>query len=886
MASTFAGGSDVTDTFKPFDGTYPTISVNGTLNGAAGSKLAVSNNTAILTANVTVQPALLTGQAPGIAAVAYLTATGAGRNVNYQIYDPNGIAGYRVPGGKMSADKPGGAPVLINLMLSIDVNNNGSITEKSLTDWNNANPNNKIVWSSMHSDVASVDQNTGYFTAEANGAAVLMGSVTDKWGTKQSIPVLVTVGTGGLNVIDAGDGTYWLPGDAPNTYYETDQDGNIKVPPHIIYNPNGPGSGTDNVDLYLGDDGNLYVPDSNYPNIWHQFDPNAGKVMNGGKTIWGGPDGAPGGGDDKNAVFNPNNSTYYVDLGQNVFQKVDRTGVYAGQSSNNPPIGGGADSTPGTNDDLQNIFMGNDGKYYSGPYTDGQTTFYIGDKPVNDGGNGKLDTSGNGFGGYANPIADSDTKWYLDSNGNLVPQQPSQTATVTDVTITPGPTLDMSGGTFTQFIALVTGTNNPPQTVTWQIYGNQSPGTIIDNNGMFTLASDEKANTVNITATSLLDPSQSDTVTVFVRPSVARMYTANNDKINAGNTSIIIKDDGSMWAAGYNNKGQMGQGDTKSRSTWTPVMPGTTFQAVSQYDFGSDSHVLAITSAGKLYGWGNNQYGQVGDGTKTMRTTPVWILPSLTFKAVATGCHFSMALTTDGKVYVWGCNPYGELGDGSTSTSATPALNTTLSSLSSPVKSICAGEHFSAAITEAGKLYMWGLNNYGQLGDSTTTKRTIPYNIMPEQNFRSVSCSSEGHTLALTTDGRLYSWGLNNNGQLGDGSKSNRKTPMQITDGIESIRTGDYYSMALRSDGRLYTWGSNNYGQLGVGSKSSLTVPTWVTPGITYKAIAAGENSSMAITNDGFLYVWGSNVYGQYGNGMSGSGSVQSKTIPTYVPLS
>jgi len=317
-------------------------------------------------------------------------------------------------------------------------------------------------------------------------------------------------------------------------------------------------------------------------------------------------------------------------------------------------------------------------------------------------------------------------------------------------------------------------------------------------------------------------------------------------------------------------------------------MSGTTFKKVSQYDMGSDSHVLALTTAGKLYAWGDNSYGQIGDGTKTQRTTPVLVLQNETFTDVATGCHFSMALTTDGRVYTWGCNPYGELGDGTTSTRTTPVVNTTLSSLASPVASICAGEHFAAAITKAGKLYMWGLNSSGQLGDSTTTKRTIPYNIMPETDFRAVSCSSEGHTLALTTDSRLYTWGLNNCGQLGDGSKGNRKTPMQIFSGtsIESIRTGDFYSMALAADGKLYTWGSNSYGQLGIGNKTNQTVPTWVTPGITYKAIAAGENTSMAITTDGFLYVWGSNIYGQYGNGMSGSGSVQSKTIPTYVALS
>jgi len=194
ISGTFAGGNDVTDTFNPVNSSYPQIEVNKSINGAAGSKLAVSADTSILTTNVAVQPSRLTGRAPGVAAVAYMTATGAGRNIYYQVYDPDGIAGYIIPGGEMVIDKAGEDPILINLKLTIDAAHSGVTTEQDLTDWNNNNPDNKVSWKSLQPAVAAIDDPTsGYFTAVDKGSAVLIGAVTDKWGAKQTVSVLVII---------------------------------------------------------------------------------------------------------------------------------------------------------------------------------------------------------------------------------------------------------------------------------------------------------------------------------------------------------------------------------------------------------------------------------------------------------------------------------------------------------------------------------------------------------------------------------------------------------------------------------------------------------------------------------------------------------------------
>lgn len=884
ISGTFAAGNDITETFGPVSDTYPLIAVNGTNNDVRGTKIAISSNVNVLTTDQTRIPPVLTGKAPGVAAVAYLTSIGTGRNITYQVYDPNGIAGYIIPGGKMVIASAGGSSSPLNVKLLIDTQNNGNTTQVSITDWNSGRPNNAISWKSLQPGIATVDAATGAITAVSNGSASIIGTVTDKWGVKQTITILVSIGNA-TYVIDGGDGTYWLPGDKPNTYYEADQNGKIKDPIHVIYDPDGPGTGVHGIDIFKGDDGKYYVPDDgNYPNIWREFDTDAGRIKPNGSTIWGGPDQAPGGKDDKNAVLS--GGFYYANLGQNVYQKVDKDGYNAGQILGNKPIGGGGDSTPGTADDLNNIILGIDGRYYSGPYADG---YYIGDKPANAGGNNQLNTSGSGPASHADPIADTDQKWYMGPNGNMVAEKPVNPGAITGVAVVPGPVIDLTAGAFVQFSAEVTGTNNPSQAVTWTVGGNASPGTIISTDGILSIASDETSGQLRVTAASVADPAKTGVVLVNIRVTGAAMRYADSDRLTAGFTQFIIKDDGSLWGAGYNEDGQLGLGDTKKRLAWTPIMPGTKFKKVSEYTYVCDCHVLALAADGRLYAWGNNECGELGDGTTKRKSTPILIMPGWTFKDIATGCHFSMAVRSDGSVYSWGCNPYGELGNGRKSSYiATPGQITGLA-IDSPVKAISAGEHFAAAIMDDGRLFMWGDNDYGQLGDNTKTDRTVPFPVLPTVKFKSVSIQTFGHTLALTMDGRLYTWGRNTNGQLGDGSKTtSRGTPLWIaTDKtFDVICTGRKFSMALTTDGRLFTWGQNLYGQLGVGHKSDLTVPTEVTPGIRYMAIAAGEHNSMAVTYDGYLNAWGNNQYGQYGNGMSGTSSIVAKTIPQLIPLS
>ena len=200
ISGTFAAVNDITDTFNPVNDTYVKIAVNEKNSDVRGTKMAISSNVTILSTDTTRTPPELTGVSPGVATVAFLTSIGTGRNINYQVYDPNGIAGYRIPGGKMEVAQTGGAPQELSLTVYTDTENDGNKTEMYLSDWNSSHPNNKISWKSLQPDVVSVDASSGDFTALADGSAIIVGTVTDKWGVKQSISVLISVGDGSGNV--------------------------------------------------------------------------------------------------------------------------------------------------------------------------------------------------------------------------------------------------------------------------------------------------------------------------------------------------------------------------------------------------------------------------------------------------------------------------------------------------------------------------------------------------------------------------------------------------------------------------------------------------------------------------------------------------------------
>ncbi len=335
-----------------------------------------------------------------------------------------------------------------------------------------------------------------------------------------------------------------------------------------------------------------------------------------------------------------------------------------------------------------------------------------------------------------------------------------------------------------------------------------------------------------------------------------------------GGHTCGLTTNGGVKCWGANNRGQLGDGTTTARLTAVDVTGLSS--GVSSVSAGS-SHTCALTEGGGVKCWGRNSDGRLGDGTTIQRVTPVDVVGLKSgVSAITAGQFHTCALTNGGGVKCWGYNDRGQLGDGSTADRMTAV---DVSGLSSGVTAIAAGEGHTCALTSGGGVKCWGSNGRGQLGDGTRTDRLTTVDVSGLSSGIGAIATGSSHTCALTAGGGVKCWGANDNGQLGDGTRTDGLTAVDVSGlGSEAsavaVAVGLLHTCANTTSGRVKCWGENAFGQLGDGTTVERLIAVEVSElSGPVNGVATGKYHTCALSAGGEVKCWGYNLFGQLGDG-------------------
>lgn len=362
---------------------------------------------------------------------------------------------------------------------------------------------------------------------------------------------------------------------------------------------------------------------------------------------------------------------------------------------------------------------------------------------------------------------------------------------------------------------------------------------------------------------------------LFLILGIILFNTAIYAQLVSGGTghSMAVCADGSISAWGLNDQNELGQGSVSSTGCfceWTAVaVPGIT--GVSKVGAGG-SHTLILMNNGTIKAIGRNFDGELGNGMQTtsgcfcdLNTVNVNGMTDVI--AVSAGNISSLALKSDGTVWGWGGDNFGQLGDGNANlTGCFCELAPVQAAGLNNIVAITNGSYHAMALKGDGTVWAWGNNSNGQLGIGNTNNTATPTQIAISDII--AIAAGQNHSYALKSDGTVWAWGDNSWGQLGTGTATNVPLQVQGLTNVIAIANGFNHSIALKNDGTVWTWGANYSGQLGNGSTNGNTTAT-VVPGLTDIVELGGSmgNFCLAIKSDGSVWSWGDNSWGSVGNG-------------------
>lgn len=337
-------------------------------------------------------------------------------------------------------------------------------------------------------------------------------------------------------------------------------------------------------------------------------------------------------------------------------------------------------------------------------------------------------------------------------------------------------------------------------------------------------------------------------------------------QISAGNQhSLAIGRNGRAWGWGANTAGRLGDNSQTLRITPVSVAGSAkTFRYISA----GGQHSIAIDKYGRAWGWGSNGYGQIGENSVSERCTPVSVAGAVkTFCKISAGSDHSLAIDKYGRVWGWGYGYGAQLGNNLSGISLTPV------SVAGAKKTFCwisAGSVHSLAIDKYGRAWAWGSNDAGQLGNNSLSTALTPVSIVGSvKTFCKISASAN-HSVAIDKYGRAWTWGFNSVGQLGNNSTTNCLTPVSVAGVAKTfckISSGGANCLAIDKYGRVWGWGYNNFGQLGDNSTTNRLTPVSLAGAAkTFCLISAGDKHCLAIDKNGRAWGWGYNGSGRLGD--------------------